>query len=81
MLQKTLQSPLNSKESQQVNHKGNQPWIFIGKIDAEAEAPIIWPPDAMQRADSLEKTDAGKDWGPEDEMVDWYHQPNEHEFE
>ena len=44
-MKKTLESPLDSKEIQPVNPKGNQPWIFIGRIDAEAEAPIIWPPD------------------------------------
>ena len=45
-LEKTLESPLDSKEIQPVNPKGNQPWIFIGKVDAEPEAPILWPPDA-----------------------------------
>ena len=54
VLEKTLESPLNSKEIKPVNPKGNQPWIFIGRTDAEAEAPILWP--LMQRADSLEKT-------------------------
>ena len=46
VLEKTLESPLDSKEIKQVNPKGNQPWIFIGRTDAEAEAPILWPPDA-----------------------------------
>ena len=54
VLEKTLESPLDSKESKPVNPKGNQPLIFIGRTDAEAEAPILWPP--MRRADSLEKT-------------------------
>ena len=54
VLEKTLESPLDCKEIQPVNPKGNQPWIFIGRTDAEAEAPILWPP--MQRANSLEKT-------------------------
>ena len=54
VLEKTLDSPLDNKEIQLVNHKGNQPWIFIGRTDAEAEAPIFWPP--VVRADSLEKT-------------------------
>ena len=54
MLEKTLESPLNSKEIKPVNPKGNQPWIFIGRIDAEAEAPVLWPPDGKN--DSLEKT-------------------------
>ena len=69
-----------------VNPKGNQPWIFIGKTNAEAEAPILWPPDAKSwliRKDP----DAGKDWGQkekgmaEDEMAEWHRQLNEHEFE
>ena len=54
VLEKTLESPLDSKEIQPVNHKGNQPRIFIGRTDAEAEAPILWLPDA--KTDSLEKT-------------------------
>ena len=64
VLEKTLESPLDCKEIRPVNPKGNQPLIFIGRIDAETEAPILWPPDVklqyfgylMQRADSLEKT-------------------------
>jgi len=54
VLEKTLESPLNSKEIQSVNPKGNQPCILIGRTDAEAEAPILWP--SVQRADSMEKT-------------------------
>ena len=46
MLEKTLESPLDCKEIKSVNLKGNQPWVFIGRIDAEAEASILWPPDA-----------------------------------
>ena len=85
MLQKTLESPLDCKEIKPVNPKGNQPWIFIGRTDAEAEAPILWPPDAkswLVRGDP----DAGKDWGQEEkratenEMVGWYHGLNGHEF-
>ena len=49
MLENTLESPLDSKESKPVNPKGNQPWIFIGRTDAEAEAPILWPPDAKSQ--------------------------------
>ena len=45
MLEKTLESPFYSKESQPVNPKGNQSWVFIGRTDAEAETPIVWPPD------------------------------------
>ena len=52
MLEKTLESPLDCKEIKPVNPKGNQPWIFIGRTDAEAEAPVFWPPD---KSDSLEK--------------------------
>ena len=79
VLEKTLQSPLENKEIKPVNPTGNQPWIFTGRTDAEAETPTLWPPDAT---DSLEKTDAGKDWRPEekgkteDEMVGWHHQLN-----
>ena len=54
VLEKTLQSPLDCKESQLVHPKGNQSWVFIGRTDAEAETPILWLP--MQRVDSLEKT-------------------------
>ena len=54
MLEKTLDSPLNCKEIQPVNPKGNQSWIFTGRIDATAEAPMLWPPDG--RTDLLEKT-------------------------
>ena len=49
MLEKTLESPLENKEIKSVNPRGNQPWIFIGRTDAEAEAPIFWPPDAKSR--------------------------------
>ena len=54
VLEKTLESPLYCKEIQSVNPKGNQAWIFIGRTDAEGEAPILWL--LMQRADSFEKT-------------------------
>ena len=54
VLEKTLESPLDNKEIQPVNPKGNQSWVFIGKTDAEAETPILWPPDV--KTDSLEKT-------------------------
>ena len=49
MLEKTLESPLDCKEMQPVNPKGNQSWVFLGRTDAEAEAPIFWPPDAKSR--------------------------------
>ena len=86
VLEKTLESPLDSKEIIPINPKENQPWIFIGRTDAEAEAPILWPPDAKSYLTG-EDPDAGKDWGQgekgmtEDEMVGWYHWLNGHEFE
>ena len=85
VLEKTLQSPLDHKETKPVIPKGNQPWIFIGKIVAEAEAPILWPPDAKSRLIGKD-LDAGKDWCQKEkmtaghEMVGWHHQPNAHEF-
>ena len=86
MLEKTLESPLGCKEIKPVNPKGNQLWIFIGKTDAEAEALILWPPDAKNRLTGKDPG-AGKDWGQEeqrvteDEMVGWHHRINGHEFE
>ena len=83
---KTLESPLDSKEIQPVNPKGDQPWIFIGRTDAKAEAPILWPPDLKSWLIG-KNPDAGKDWRPEkkgmteDEMVGWYHWLNGLEFE
>ena len=81
-----LRVPWISKEIKQVNTKGNQPWIFPWKTDAEVEALILWPPDV--KSWPLEKDpDAGKDWGQEeksqteDEMVGWHHRFNGHEFE
>ena len=86
VLEKTLESPLNCKEIQSVYPKGYQSWIFIGRIDAEAESPMLWPPDGKNWLIGKE-SDAGKDWGPEekgmieDEMVGWHHQCDRHEFE
>ena len=86
VLEKTPESPLDRKEIQPVNPKGNQPWIFIGRTDAEAEAPILWPPDVKSQIIGKEP-DAGKDWRQEekgtteDEMVGWYHRLNGHESE
>ena len=74
-MEKTLESLLDSKEIQPVNPKGNQPWISIGRTDAAAEAPILWPPDAKSWL-SGKDPDVGKDWGQEkkrtteDEMLD-----------
>ena len=86
VLMKTLESPLDNKEIKAVNPKGNQPWIFTGRTDAEAEAPILWPPDVKSWLIGKDP-DAGKDWGQEEnrvtenEMVGWHHQFNEHELE
>ena len=86
VLEKTLESPLESKEIKPVNPKGNQSWIFIGRTDAEGEAPILWPTDAKSwliRKDP----DPRKDWRQEekelteDEVVGWHHWLNGQEFE
>ena len=61
VLEKTLESPLGYKKIKRVHPKGNQPWIFIGRTDAEAEAPILWPPDAKNWLIGKDP-DAGKDW-------------------
>ena len=61
VLEKTLESPLDSKEIQPVNPKGDQSWIFIGRTDAEAETPIVWPLDAKNQLIGKDP-DAGKDW-------------------
>ena len=68
VLEKTLESPLDCKEIKPVNPKGNQPWIFIGRTDAEAEAPILWPLDAKNQLIG-KYPDAGKDWGQEKKGV------------
>ena len=79
VLEKTHDSPLDSSP------KGNQPWIFIGRTDAEAETPILWPPDAKNWLIGKDP-DVGKDWRQEekgmteDEMVGWHHRLNGHEF-
>ena len=77
VLEKTLESPLDCKEIQPINPKGNQSWIFIGRIYAEAEAPIFWPHDVKNWL-IREDLDAGKDWRQEkwmteDETVGWHH--------
>ena len=82
VLEKTLESSLDCKEIQPVHPKGDQSWVFIGGTDVEAEAPIPWPPDAKSWL-IWKDPDAGKDWGQEekgmteDEMVGWYHRPND----
>jgi len=85
VLEKTLESPLDYKEIQPVHPKGDQSWIFTGRTDAEAETPILWPPDAKSWL--FEKDiDAWKDWRQEekvmtgDEMVGWRHWLDGHEF-
>ena len=86
VLEKTLESPLDGKEIQPVHPKGNQPWILIGRTDAEAEAPILWPPDVKSQL-TRKDPDTGKDWRQEekgtteDEMVGWHRRLNEYEFE
>ena len=79
-------SHLDIKKIKPVIPKGNQPWIFIGRTDAEAEAPILWPPDVKSRLTGKD-SDIGKYWGQEekrmtkDEMVGWHHWLNGHEYE
>ena len=68
VLEKTLESPLDYKKIKPVNPKGNQPWIFIGRTDAEAEAPVVWPPDVKSRL-TRKDPDAGKDWRQEQKGV------------
>ena len=86
VLEKTLESPLDWKEIKSVNPKGNQPWIFIGRTDAEAEVAILWPPCVRSQLFGKDP-DTGRDWRQEekgtaeDEMVGWHHRLNGHEFE
>ena len=86
VLEKTLESPLDCKEIQPVHPKGNRPWIFIGRTDAEAEPPILWPPDVKSWFIGKD-IDAGIDWRQEekgtteDEMVGRHHQFDGHKFE
>ena len=85
VLEKTLESPLDCKEIQPVHPKGNQSRLFIGRTDAEAETPILWPPDSKSWL-IWKDSDVGKDWRQEeketteDEMVRWHHLLNEDEF-
>ena len=86
VLEKTLESLLDSKEIQAVNPKRSQSWIFIGRTDVEAETPILWPPVVKNQLIGKDP-DAGKDWRweekgtTEDEMVGWHHWCDGHEFE
>ena len=85
VLEKTLESPLDCKEIKPVNRRGNQSWIFIGRTDDEAEAPILWPPDVKSQLTGKDP-DAGKDQRQkekrviEDEMVGWHHWLSGHEL-
>ena len=85
VLEKTLESPLDSEEIQPVHPKGYQPWILFGRTDAEADTPILWPRDAKNWLIGKD-TDAGKDWrqkekrATEDEMVGWHHGFNAHKL-
>ena len=86
VLEKTLESPLDYKEIQPVHPKGDQSWVFIGRTDAKAETPVLWPPDAKSWLIGKDP-DAGKDWEQEekgtteDEMVGWHHRLERQEFE
>ena len=85
VLEKTLESPLDCRDFKSINPKGNQPWLFIGRTDAEAETPILWPPDVKNWLTGKDP-DAGKDWRQEEkgttegEMVGWHHQLNGREL-
>ena len=84
MLKKTLESPLNCKEIQPVHSKGDKSWVFIGRTDAKAETPILWPAHAKSLLIGKD-SDARTDWGQEekgmteDEMAGWHHQLDGHE--
>ena len=86
VLEKALESPLDCKEIQPVHPKENQSWIFIGRTDAEAETPVLWPPNANNQLIGKDP-DAGKDLRQEekgttvDEIVEWHHWLNGHKFE
>ena len=86
MLEKTLESPLDSKEIQPVHPKGDQPWVFFGRKDAKAETPVLLPPHSQSRLIGKD-SDAGRDWGQEekgmteDEMARWHHRLDGREFE
>ena len=85
MLEKAFEILLDGKEIKPLNPKGNQSWIFTGSTDAEAETPVLWPPDAKNQLTG-EDPDAEKDWGQEekgmteDKMVGWHHLLHGHEF-
>ena len=86
VLEKTLESPVDCKESQPVHPKGDQSWVFTGRTDAKAETPVLWPPDVKSRLIGKDP-DIGRDWGQEekgmteDKMAGWHHRLDGHEFE
>ena len=86
VLEKTPESPLDCKEIQPVHSEGDKSWVFIGRTDAKAETPVLWPPHAKSRLIGKDP-DAGRDWGQEekvtteDEMAGWHQRLNGHEFE
>ena len=86
VLEETLESPLGGKKIQLVHPKGDQSWVFIGRTDAEAETPILWPPQTKSWLIGKD-LDAGRDWGQEekgtteDEMAGWQHRLDGHEFD
>ena len=69
VLEKTLESPLDCKEIQLVHPKGDQPWVFTGRTDVEAETPVLWPPHVQSRLTG-NAPDARRDWGQEEKGVD-----------
>ena len=86
VLEKTLESPLDCREIQPVHSEGDQPWDFLGRNDAKAETPVLWPPHAKSWL-TVKDSDAGRDWGQEekgtteDEMAGWHHWLDGHESE
>ena len=86
VLEKTLESPLDCKEIQPVHSKGDQSRVFFGRTDAKADTPVLWPSHAKSWLIG-KVSDAGRDWvqeekgTTEDEMVEWHHRPDGHEFE
>ena len=85
VLEKTLESPLDSKEIQPVHSKGDQPWNFFGRNDAKAETPVLWPLHVKSWLNGKD-SDAGRDWGQEkgtteDETAGWHHRLDGCEFE
>ena len=86
VLEKTPEGPLDCKEIQPVHPEGDQSWVFIGRTDAEAETPILWPSDAKSWLTEKDP-DVGRDWGQEEkgetenEMAGWHHRLDAHKFE